>query len=136
MKSSGNSLMPFARLKQEPLHLQSLSYHNIPDPHSSFLRPQVALTSVYVCRLRRQGIIGMPHKRKRPNQANTGSDTEDELTVKQAATFVGFYDPGIDPKLYQFWRAQVHRGIQHWNGFGAGETGSGRWSEFCEWAAS
>ena len=100
--------MPFTRLMQEPLHLQSLSYHNIPDPHSSFLSTQVALTSVYVCRLMRKGIIGMPPKRKRPNQANTGSDAEDEPTVKQAATFVGFYDPGIDAKLYQFWRAQVH----------------------------
>ena len=42
----------------------------------------------------------MPIKGKRPNQANTGSDAEDKPTVTQAATFVGFYDPGIDAKLY------------------------------------
>ena len=55
----------------------------------------------------------MPPKRKRPNQANAGSDAEDEPTVKQAATFLGFYDPGMEAKLYLFWRGQVHQGIQN-----------------------
>ena len=77
----------------------------------------------------------MPPKRKRAVPVHNGSDVE-EPTVRQAATNVGFYDPNIDSKLYTFWRAQVHRGIQNWNCFGAGEAGTSRWSEFCEWAAS
>ena len=77
----------------------------------------------------------MPPKRKRAVPVNNGSDVE-EPAVMQAATNVGFYDLNIDSKLYTFWRAQVHRGIQNWNCFGAGEAGTSRWSKFCEWAAS
>ena len=77
----------------------------------------------------------MPPKRKRTVPVNNGSDVE-EPTVRQAATNVGFYDPNIDSTLYTFRRAQVCRGIQNWNCFGAGEAETSRWSEFCEWAAS
>ena len=77
----------------------------------------------------------MTPKRKRAVPVNNGSDVE-EPTVRQAATNVGFYDPNIDSKIYIFWGAQVHRGIQNWNCFGPGEAGTSRWSELCEWAAS
>ena len=77
----------------------------------------------------------MPPKRKRAVPVNNVSDVE-EPTVRQAATNVGFYDLNIYSKLYTFWRAQVHWGIQNWNCFGAGEAGTSRWSEFCEWVAS
>ena len=77
----------------------------------------------------------MPPKRKRAVSENHGSDVEEPM-VRQAATNVGFYDSNIYSKLYTFWRAQVHRGIQNWNCFSTGEAGTSRWSEFCEWAAS
>ena len=65
----------------------------------------------------------MRPKRKRAVPVNNGSDVE-EPTVRHAATNVGFYDPNIDSKLYTFWRAQVHRGIQNWNCFDAVEAGT------------
>ena len=71
-------------------------------------------------------------KRKR---AQVESESEDEPTVRQAAERIGFFDPGIPKRLYTFWRAQVHRGIQNWTCFGAGEAGTTKWAEFCEWAA-
>ena len=77
----------------------------------------------------------MPPKRKRAVPVNNGSDVE-ERTVRQVVTKVGFYDLNIDSTLYTFRRAQVCRGIQNWNCFGAGEAETSRWSEFCEWAAS
>ena len=77
----------------------------------------------------------MPPKRKRAVPVNNGSDVE-ERTGRQVVTKVGFYDLNIDSTLYTFWRAQVHRGIQNWNCFGAGEARTSRWREFCEWAAS
>ena len=29
----------------------------------------------------------------------------------------------------------MHRGIQNWNCYGAGEEGTSKWAEFCDWAA-
>ena len=56
-------------------------------------------------------------------------------TVKGAAEKVRFIDHEIPPQLYALWRTQVHRGIQHWDCFGAAEAGTKKSTDFCEWAA-
>ena len=82
----------------------------------------------------------MPPKHKRGDGNGDGDgdgDGDDDLepTVKNAAQRVGFFDPGIPAQWYTLWRGQIHRAIQNWDCYGAGEAGTNKWSEFCEWAA-
>ena len=82
----------------------------------------------------------MPPKRKRGDVDGDGDgdgDDDDNLepTVKNAAQRVGFFDPGIPAQLYTLWQGQIHRAIQNWDCYGAGEAGTNKCSEFCDWAA-
>ena len=80
----------------------------------------------------------MPPKRKRGDGNRDGNgdvDDDPEPSMKNAAQRVGFFDAGIPVQLYPLWRGQIHRAIQNWDCYGAGEAGTNKWSEFCEWAA-
>ncbi|RPB19146.1 hypothetical protein L211DRAFT_853487 [Terfezia boudieri ATCC MYA-4762] len=70
-----------------------------------------------------------------PRQQPDNADNTDEPTVRNAVESVGFFDDSIPPQLYTLWREQVHRGVQNWACYGAGEVSLIRWGEFCEWAA-
>ena len=77
----------------------------------------------------------MPPKHKRGDGDGDGdSEGDDDLepTVKNAAQRVGFFDPGIPAQLYTLWWGQIHRAIQNWHCYGAGEGGRNKWSKLCE----
>ncbi|RPB26622.1 hypothetical protein L211DRAFT_847248 [Terfezia boudieri ATCC MYA-4762] len=70
-----------------------------------------------------------------PRQQGGNAQDGDEPTIRNTAENIGFFDDGIPPQLYTLWRSQVHRGVQNWGCYGAGEAGIIRWGDFCEWAA-
>ena len=78
----------------------------------------------------------MPPKRKgRDGDGNSDGDADAEPTVKNAAQRVACFDPGIPAQLYTLRRGQIHRAIQNWYCYVAGQAGTNKWREFCEWAA-
>jgi len=61
---------------------------------------------------------------------------KEENKVKTAAERLSFHADGVPGQLYTMWQQQIHRSIQNFNCYGAEESGTNRWENFCQWAAS